>query len=800
MKTTKKLIAVILTVLMAISMMPFTALADDVSFTKVTSVGDITTENIRTCTAEDAKAWALANWDVAHDNVHDTHLAFYSNTGELNVVLVDSGMNEKSFSKNFDYWINTDYSIDQLKTWYANGHAICICTASASAPEEPAGGAAEDGTLVDTVIKIGDTLTLDGDYFEFAPGLSTSTTADLELYQISYDEYYNAWLFTFMPNDIVFLVEGDKTPKPDGLYVSGGNGTKSHPYTFALHYGPTPSEPEQSDDNLVKVTNWTPIASSDFTKLSSAVTNGSLGQVATYNNQGNPMTWTTEIWLDNGNASLSSDGALYIPDGYIYLTGYTGGSAPITGHNQWKVDFGFRFKNADSANFWSDANDNYGFMKFFVNTSSLENQYDKNAVNCYFCQNVNGVCYATADDGHNAGTKSKATSLCADNGNLSVGENYHYIAEFTGDRFKAYVTDDSGNVVQNIADTTEETFISRLNSIKTETITSFKIGDDNHNYYFKGLEYRNLVLYSGETQYVPAEPNNGTNITVADTISENFYLDDEFYGEDAFVAVNYNHNSNVSEDPDFQTEIKAMSALSELNDSTSPYDGARILSVLQAPAQSTETITINVYPTEADAQAGTNAIGNPIEYSVYSYCRQIIEGEYNENLKALAKSTLDYAAASQLYFNYNTDNMATADNSGNAFYGDVADFDMNTVSASASAPSCIQSFSVVVKSDLEINLLSRTPISVESANLDTTKGGERFDATGYQNGDWYVVHLAGIEPANMDNTFTVVTDKGTISMSANAIMKLMAKSTDTNLVTLAKAMYLYGAAANANFD
>jgi len=534
MRITKKAIAVILTVLMAISMMPFTALADDVSFTKVTSVGDITTENIRTCTAEDAKEWALANWDVAHDYAYDTHLAFYSNTGELNVVLVDSGMSEYSFSKNFDYWINTDYSIDQLKTWYANGHAICICTASASAPEEPAGGAAEDGPLVDTVIKIGDTLTLDGDYFEFAPGLSTSTTADFELYQISYNEDFNGWLFTFMPNDIVFLVEGDKTPKPDGLYVSGGNGTASRPYTFALNYGPAPTE-----------------------------------------------------------------------------------------------------------------------------------------------------------------------------------------------------------------------------------------------------------------------PNNGTSITVADTISENFYLDDEFYGEDAYVAVNYNHNSNVSEEPDIRTDITAMTALTELDKDGDPYDGARILSVLQAPAQSTETITINVYPTEADAIAGTNAIGEPIEYSVYTYCRQIIEGTYEDDVKDLARATLDYAAAAQNYFDYNKTNMATKDAEGD-YYSDIAGVDLDGVAGVSSLATGIQSFTVVVKSDLEINLLSRTPINVESASIDTT-GTSRFAAENTTNGDWYVVHISGIEPANMDNTFTVVTDKGNIVMSANAIMKLMANSTDTNLVTLAKAMYLYGAAADTYF-
>ena len=314
------------------------------------------------------------------------------------------------------------------------------------------------------------------------------------------------------------------------------------------------------------------------------------------------------------------------------------------------------------------------------------------------------------------------------------------------------------------------------------------------------LDYQNISeALTLTAQFVPAEPNNGASITVAETISENFYLDDEFYGEDSFIAVNYNHNSNVSEADDFRTDVVAMNSLPELDDSTSEYNGARKYSVVQAPAQATETITINVYPTQADAEAGTNAIGEPIEYSVYSYCRQIITGDYAENLKDLARATLDYAAAAQDYFDYNTEKMATKDATG-GFYNNVAGADLSSVAGVSAAPSCIAKASVVVKSDLEINLFSLTPIEVTGASMDATKGKDRFAATSYQSGDYYVVHIVGIEPANMDNTITVNTSEGNIVMTANAIIKMMLNSNDAKLVTLAKAMYLYGAAANTYFD
>ncbi|MBE6740933.1 MAG: hypothetical protein E7570_01380, partial [Ruminococcaceae bacterium] len=300
------------------------------------------------------------------------------------------------------------------------------------------------------------------------------------------------------------------------------------------------------------------------------------------------------------------------------------------------------------------------------------------------------------------------------------------------------------------------------------------------------------------TLHLVVVANNGTNITVADTISENFYLDDEFYGEDSFITVNYNHNSNVSETDDFRTDVVAMNSLPELDDSTSEYNGARKFSVVQAPAQATEPITINVYANAEDAQAGENAI-DTIDYSVYNYCRQIITGDYAENLKDLAKATLDYAASAQDYFGYNTENMATKDATG-GFYNNVAGADLSTVAGVSAAPSCITKASVVVKSDLEINLFSLTPIEVTGASMDSTKGKDRFAATSYQSGDYYVVHIAGIEPANMDNTITVNTSDGDIVMTANAIIKMMLNSNDAKLVTLAKAMYLYGAAANTYFD
>ena len=331
-------------------------------------------------------------------------------------------------------------------------------------------------------------------------------------------------------------------------------------------------------------------------------------------------------------------------------------------------------------------------------------------------------------------------------------------------------------------------------------VSNVEIGFKATDHYGYGVGLDDVVIegaLESSSEPAPTGPNNATNITVADTISENFYIDGDYYGADAYVTVNYNHNSNLSKTANFNTDDPQK--LSEMDKiSGGDYDGNSIISVIQAPAQVTEDITINVYASQEDALAETNAV-DTIVYNVYDYCHAILEGDYASNLKELAETTLDYAAAAQLYFNYNTDDMATKDNDSNAFYNDVASADLSGVDGITTKPACVTAATMVVKSDLEINLLSLTPITASGGSIETTTGGSRFAVTNTTNGDYYVIHIAGIEPANMDNTITITTDQGDIVLTANSIMKIMANNSNANVATLAKAMYLYGVAANNYF-
>ena len=278
---------------------------------------------------------------------------------------------------------------------------------------------------------------------------------------------------------------------------------------------------------------------------------------------------------------------------------------------------------------------------------------------------------------------------------------------------------------------------------------------------------------------------NETSIKVADTIKEKFYLDKASYHDSAVAKITYNHNSDASQSASVSTDVVTLGSLPE-------EGGKAVFEITQAPAQVTETVKIEIF---ANADATTPVFTT--ETSAYDYCCSIITTSADAELVELAEATLDYAAAAQTYFGYNTDNMATKDNAGNAFYNDVE----GTMPEGSflALPSCVRNATMIVKSNLEINLLANAPVDVQSSHIEAI--GSSFTAeTAPQNGDFYVVHIAGIEPANMDAMIEIETDKGEIIFTANAVMRAMANSSNANLATLAKAMYLYGAAANIYFE
>ena len=245
-------------------------------------------------------------------------------------------------------------------------------------------------------------------------------------------------------------------------------------------------------------TEWTAVASSDFTQLTSAVSNGNLGYVPTFENKGSALEWSTAAWTGNGEVSLSDDGALYVPDGYIYLTGSENGAVPIKDSTNWRIELNFRFKdvkeNGVHVTDGYHADEEHCFIKMYKNTASLA--APENALHdaCYFEQNANGQCYA-GDYTVGEGATNPDNSVCTGSENLEADTNYKYVAEYSNGVFKAYIQDENDAYVQFINETDDEDFVNAL--ADTANVNSIKIGDDNNSAFFRSLEYKNITFYTG---------------------------------------------------------------------------------------------------------------------------------------------------------------------------------------------------------------------------------------------------------------------------------------------------------------
>ena len=251
------------------------------------------------------------------------------------------------------------------------------------------------------------------------------------------------------------------------------------------------------DLSALAKTDWFAIASSDFSAVDKAVSNGSLGEVPTYKGQGNPISWSTVAWTGNGNVEKESD-ALYIPDGYMYMSGYAANSnsgLPIKGYKTFKIDFEFRYKDAYIGGEHSSDNANYSGGYTFMKIGSYGNVLSDCASDMYenalFTQDAFGPCGTSAYQWYDG----KPVSTFGNN--ITAGEDYHYILEYTTRYARAYVTDSDGTVLQEEFYTSDYNIIQQIGGMLNEA-SYMKIGDNRQTAYLRALEYKNITFYTTE--------------------------------------------------------------------------------------------------------------------------------------------------------------------------------------------------------------------------------------------------------------------------------------------------------------
>ena len=130
-------------------------------------------------------------------------------------------------------------------------------------------------------------------------------------------------------------------------------------------------------------------------------------------------------------------------------------------------------------------------------------------------------------------------------------------------------------------------------------------------------------------------PVTSWNLTLDGNIGINFVLN---------VTAEQATTANVDVTIAGVTETKSVAGLVN-------GEGKAVLTVELAAAQMTDEVTIALH---VDGQTISNS------YTVRQYADVILTGDYTDVVKAVVKEMLNYGAASQTYFNYNSTNLANA--------------------------------------------------------------------------------------------------------------------------------------------
>lgn len=198
------------------------------------------------------------------------------------------------------------------------------------------------------------------------------------------------------------------------------------------------------------------------------------------------------------------------------------------------------------------------------------------------------------------------------------------------------------------------------------------------------------------------------------------------------------------------------------------------------------------------SKKGVDLTESGLDYSVAAYCNTIISTSTNSKMVNLAKATLDYGAAAQLYFNYNAAGLAVSSDVTNV---NANVFDQYAVSKSGTQPSGISkvTMSVVFDSDNSLKVYYYYNSGINPSRYTYYIDGK--EATLKDNGNGYYLEVPNIASNKLNNafTFTVKDNKSTFDIKASVLSyaRSLAKSTDTNKQNLAKSLYLYNQAAAA---
>lgn len=187
-------------------------------------------------------------------------------------------------------------------------------------------------------------------------------------------------------------------------------------------------------------------------------------------------------------------------------------------------------------------------------------------------------------------------------------------------------------------------------------------------------------------------------------------------------------------------------------------------------------------------------------YSVRTYAEHILKSDKCTDAHNLIRAMVNYGAASQLHFNYKTDDLA------NSFLTEQPDYSTVTVPDTfkpipnqGTAQTKLYSVSLVLKSETTLRFFFQGKVTEAAYN------GQKLNV--FQRNGLYCVDVTDIAAKDLDDEITITINDGseTASVTCSAMTYCWIVQIDDSgafdaaMKDLASALYLYNQAANAYF-
>ena len=293
-----------------------------------------------------------------------------------------------------------------------------------------------------------------------------------------------------------------------------------------------------------------------------------------------------------------------------------------------------------------------------------------------------------------------------------------------------------------------------------------------------------------------ATPENNYSLTLTDSVDVNFFIDEDYYEEKGGTKITYSYLTTTDDKSAERTEYSADFADLGANGQ---------LTISAAPAQIAEKCIINVY-NDSDVLVDT------IEASIEDYCKAIINGEFDQKDKDVAQALLDYGALANEYFGYadvtDTENYTVAHSDDYKAAVDAENFKAKAkasmvagVDRSGAAVN-ITGISYVALLDPELRFYVNQTNDVWCYYTDLSISDPSLTAEWIKTDKGNCVRVTGLKASDFAKTFTLTIGTTEVTYNGYAYLYTVLRegsTVDNNLKELAKGIYRYAAACEAKF-